>query len=80
MWTLWLNHINIKEMWEIYAAAITWAPYWRDNQIMLITDSSTVEAALNIGRCKSPDIMKYLRILFWLSVDYNFTLFFIELY
>ena len=66
-------HINIKEMGAVYMGACRWAQGWKDTVIIFITDSAVVEASLNTGRSRSPIIMGFLRRLFWLSVQYNFT-------
>ena len=67
------EHINVKEMWAVYASALKWAPKWCDSQVIFITDNLSVQLALNTGRSRCSGIMKYLRKLFWLSVDYNCT-------
>lgn len=69
----WSNdHINIQEMWGVFAAATTWAPMWKNKCILFITDSATVQSALSTGRSKCKRIMILLRKLFWLSVKHNF--------
>ena len=67
------EHINIKEMWGVYAGALRWAQAWRDGSIIFVTDSVVVQTALNTGRSRSVGVMGYIRKLFWLSVKYNFT-------
>ena len=65
-------HINLREMWAAFAAALRWGEQWGDCSVTMVTDSTTVMAALNTGRSGSPEIMHYVRRLFWLSVKHNF--------
>ena len=67
------SHINIKEVGAVMEGAKRWAPYWGDLEIMFVTDSSVMQAAVNTGRSRSLEIMGMLRELFWLAVEYNFT-------
>ena len=66
------SHINVQEMWAVYAAALRWSANWSDCTVLMITDSSTVLGALNTGRSRSPEIMFYLRRLFWMAILNNF--------
>lgn len=67
------EHINIKEMGAVYEGAVRWAPRWKNAAVIFITDSAVVCAALNTGRSRSTRIMGYVRRLFWLAVEHNFT-------
>ena len=51
---------------------VKWAPKWVNGHIF-ITDGAVVQAGLNSGRSRSPEIMNMIRKLFWLSVENNFT-------
>ena len=44
------QHINIKEMRAVVEGEKRWAPYWGDSEIIFITDSVVVQAALSTGR------------------------------
>ena len=65
-------HINVREMWAAYCAALCWGNLWADSTVVMVTDSTTVRAALNTGRSRCPEIMFYIRRLFWLACEYNF--------
>ena len=65
-------HINVREMWAAYCAALSWGSLWANSAVVMVTDSTTVRAALNTGRSRCPEIMSYLRKLFWLACEYNF--------
>lgn len=68
------SHINTLEMWAVFAAASKWVGTWRNAKILVMTDNTTVLAALCTGRSRSQPLMPILRKLFWYSVEYNFTL------
>ena len=65
-------HINVREMWAAYAAALRWGKSWAGASVVMVTDSTTVRAALNTGRSTNESIMYFLRRLFWIAVDNNF--------
>ena len=65
-------HINVREMWAAFAAALRWGERWRNCSITMVTDSTTVMSALNTGRSGSPEIMHFLRRLFWVATEHNF--------
>lgn len=71
---LGVSHINIKEMWGVFEAAVRLAGGWGDSSVIFITDSVVVKSALNSGPSKLPEIMGLLHKLFWLSVECNFLL------
>ena len=64
-------HLNIREMWGVYAACQRWGKAWGDCSVILITDSAVVQVALNMGRSLNKAIMHYLRRLFWMAVEEN---------
>ena len=68
------EHINVKEMWAVMAAAYRWGPYWADHSIIFVTDNTTVRAALCSGRSPNKLIMGWLKELFWLSCQFNFNI------
>ena len=59
-------------MWAAFAAASRWSDDWANSNIVMVTDSSTVLAALCTGRSRCKQIMYYVRKLFWLSIEKNF--------
>ena len=65
-------HINMKEMGAAFATASRWGHRWRGIAVVMVTDSTTVRAALNTGGSRSHEIMHYLRRLFWIASEYNF--------
>ena len=69
---IWDAHINVQEMWGVYAGCLRWSDRWDDSSVMIVTDSDVVQAALNTGRSRCKEIMFYVRRLFWLAVEHNF--------
>ena len=65
-------HINVREMWAAYSAALRWGHLWTNCAVVVVTDSTTVRAALNTGRSRSSEIMYFIRRLFWLACENNF--------
>ena len=43
------SHINIKEMGVVMEGVKRWARYWGDSEIMFVTDSIVVQAAMQTG-------------------------------
>lgn len=67
-------HINVREMWAAYCAAVRWGHLWADSVVVMVTDSTTVRAALSTGSSRCPEIMYFVRRLFWLACEHNFEL------
>ena len=68
------GHINVTEMYAVMVAARRWAHQWSNHNIVMITDNTTVRAALNSGTSKNKQIMDWVRQLFWLAADNNFNI------
>jgi hypothetical protein len=66
------HHINYKEILAILLAAYRWGPMWAGKRIIVYTDNMVAIAAINKAKCKCTRILQGLRVLFWLSVKYNF--------
>ena len=68
------DSINLLELWPIVAAAFRWSKDWVDKKVVIYTDNTQVQAAINTGRSRSVRSMWWLRELFWYSVVFNFHL------
>ena len=42
--------------------------------VIFMTDNKTVQSALNSGKSNNSIIMHWIKELFWLAVDYNFSI------
>ena len=67
-------HINFKEVLAIVHAAQRWGHLWSNKRIIILTDSECAKAIIMKGTTRNDLIMKYLRQLFWVSVQFNFEL------
>ena len=65
-------HINLKETFTVLAALERWKHQLRNNWIVVRSDNQTTISALNKGTSHNPQVMKWLRKIFWLSATYNF--------
>ena len=67
------ENINVLEMWPILVGVRRWGSGWCDTAVVFVTDNTQVQAALNTGRSKNKTTMAWLRLIFWESVKYNFS-------
>ncbi len=65
-------HINDKECFGVFIAALRWGHLWQNCHIVVESDNSTTVAAINSGSCRSKNIMHMLRKLFGISARFNF--------
>ncbi|KAL9981545.1 hypothetical protein ACROYT_G010257 [Oculina patagonica] len=65
-------HINYKEVLAQTLAASRWAPYWRNQHVIIHSDNVAAVHIINKGSTSNPLVMCALRNLFWLSANYNF--------
>ena len=65
-------HINHKETLSVLIEACRWAPWWANSTVIIYTDNTTAKAALNKTTSRNKLVMRALRELFWLSVQFNF--------
>ena len=67
-------HINVLEMLTVVVAARRWSRDWSDKNVVFVMDNQVVREALNNGKSKNKLIMSFVRELFWLSCDLNFSI------
>jgi hypothetical protein len=67
--TLW--HINIKELWAVFHSLLSWGESWENSDVLLATDNSSVLSWINKGSGSSPQAMKLLRRIFWITATFN---------
>ena len=66
------THINLKETFTVLLALCRWKYQLRDKWIVVHSDNSTTISVLNKGTCRNPQVMQWLRSIFWLSATFNF--------
>lgn len=66
--------IHVKEMYAVLIAVELYGSHMANTFVLLRTDNTVTEAAVNKGSCSvaDPRMMAYVRALFWLSVRLNF--------
>ena len=64
-------HINYKEVMAAILGVCHFAPILAGCDVTIVTDSTAAKGILNKGRCRSPMVMEWLRLLFWTSLNYN---------
>ena len=67
-------HINMKEILAVVIGCLRWAACWENKTIYVMTDNTVTVSVINRGTCRDPVVMPWLRIMFWLSVTFNFLL------
>ena len=68
------EHINIRELWAVVVAVHRWGAFWKGKNVMIMTDNTQVQGAVNLGRSINPYAMAWLRELFWVTSFYNINL------
>ena len=64
-------HINIKELFAIVAAVLSWGSNWRDQQILFYTDSLSITHVWRYGTSSDRLIMRLIRHLFLFTARLN---------
>ena len=68
------SHINVLELKTIIEAAKRWGASWRGQHILVRSDNMSAVSAINISSSRSPELLKLVKELFWLSVRFSFKL------
>ena len=64
-------HINVKELFAIVAAVLTWGEHLKDRQILFYTDNLPITHVWRSGTSSNPVIMKLVRHLFLFCARLN---------
>ena len=64
-------HINIRELWSVYHSLVTWGPSWANHDVAFAIDNFATVSWINYGVARSPQAMKILRKIFWLTAKFN---------
>jgi hypothetical protein len=67
-------HINVLELLTILESAKRWGALWTGRHILVRSDNLALMSAINKASSRSPDLLKLVKELFWLSVRYDFRL------
>jgi hypothetical protein len=67
-------NINVQELEMVHQAALRWADQWSGTHVLIRSDNASTVASINKGTSGSPEMLRVIQRLFWLSVEYNFKL------
>ena len=67
-------NINVLELQTVLVAAKRWCKLWKGCHIQVKSDNVATIAAINNTTSRSPALLKIVKELFWLSVEFNFRL------
>ena len=70
------SNINYLELFSILIAVRRWGSRWLNKRVYVEMDNTQAMAFINNGTCKNSIAMSWLREIFWISVRYNFHLFY----
>ena len=64
--------IGVRELITVFLVCITWAPLWKRKKILLRSDNTAEEAAVNKRRVKNRTLMPWICELHMLETLYSF--------
>ena len=67
-------HINILELFAVFAAIRTWGHQWANQHILFMCDNSCVVQVTRTGSCKDRIMMLILRAMFFFTAQRNIRL------
>ena len=69
-----VNHINVRELFAIWAATFTWGREWKDNEVVIFTDNKSLVDVWSTGTCDDKRMMAIIRALFFHTASLNISL------
>ena len=67
------DNIDIKELFAIMAATLTWGAHWTGKRIVFITDNKPITQIWAAGSTPSPILMKLVRRIFLFAAQNDFS-------
>ena len=67
-------HINVRELFAVWAAVYTWGDHWTNKQVVIFSDNQTTIDVWQSGTCTDPLIMKIIRAIFFHAAKRNLNL------
>ena len=64
-------HINILELFAVFAAIRTWGQHWENQHLLFLCDNNCVVHVAKTGSCKDKIMMRILRAMFYFTVRRN---------
>ena len=65
------HHINLRELFAVWAAVFTWGQDWEDREIVIFTDNQSVVDVWKTGTCTDALMMKVIRAIFFRAAKLN---------
>ena len=66
--------IDIKELFAIVAAVVTWGHLWQGRRIVIVTDNKPITQIWSSGSTPAPDLMALTRRLFLFAAQNHFSI------
>ena len=64
-------HINVRELFAVWAAVFTWGHEWVDKEVVIFSDNSSTVEAWNSGTCNDAWMMAIIRAIFFRAAKLN---------
>ena len=67
-------HINLRELFAVWAAVYTWGSDWANQEVVVFTDNRSVVDIWVTGTCTDKHMMSVIRSLFYFTAKLNINL------
>jgi hypothetical protein len=64
-------HINVRELFAVWAAVFTWGSEWADREVVIFTDNQSAVDVWQSGTCSDARMMAVVRALFFRAARLN---------
>ena len=65
------RHINLRELFAVWAAVFTWGQDWEDREIVIFSDNQSVVDVWRSGTCTDALMMRVIRAIFFRAAKLN---------
>ena len=69
-----VNHINVRELFAVWAAVHTWADNWADQEVVIFSDNQAVIDVWSSGSTSDARMMAIIRAIFFRCAEINLNL------
>lgn len=67
-------HINLRELFAVWAAVFTWGHEWANREVVIFTDNQSIIDIWTSGTCTDKKMMALIRALFFFTAKRNINL------
>ena len=64
-------HINVRELFAVWAAVFTWGEQWANKEVVIFSDNQTTVDVWNTGSCSDNLMMAIIRAIFFKAARSN---------